>query len=356
MKLPRVLFACCGIAAAYFSPTAVSGAAVNPDAASLLKGKRVLVALPTYATDFHPSPRTIVNGKLERIKAAHGIATLTFLMGVDTMTLATLNRYDIVFFNYFTRVHALENTAFGRAFREWLKAGNRGWVGNHNTGSQSEGEWNWWRDSVQSMRYIDHKDQNQRGTIKVTTDAAMKGHRILAGLDPVFTSFDEWYSFDLPPKAAAPPTWADCKPLYYLDESTVASLQDKMGSNHPVAWIREDARGNRYFTTNLIHSDEGANSDFYHSLLMRGLEYTAGYAADPSAIGLARPGLPGASQGAAALLEASGFRLLPGRILDLSVSGCWRLSIRSVDGRLMESLAGRGPEIPVRRGTEIILP
>lgn len=305
-------------------------AVVAPDPASLLRQKRVLLIQPTYPTDYHAGPRRIATGKINRVAAAVGLSGLTAIQGVDTMTLATLNLYDIVIFNYFTKLELLEKTPFGIAFKAWLASGNRGWIGNHNTGSQSLGEWNWFRDSVQSMRYIDHKGQSQKGSIRITADAAVRKLPVLEGMDAQFTGEDEWYSFDMPPKAPAAPTWGDCQPLYYLDESSVASLADRMGADHPVAWVREDARGNRFFYSTLIHSESGADSDFYHSLLLRAMEYVAGYAESPDGVRVPFARRPDA---------ASHRSTQPWT--EILVGGRFRLSFRTAEGKGPHSLIGR---------------
>jgi hypothetical protein len=251
------------------------GSTVAPNPLSLLKHKRVLLIDPTDPTDYHKQPRIILTGKINQIKTAVGF-DLTQIKGVDTMTLPALNRFDIVIFNYYMKLELLENKPFGIAFKQWLMQGGHGVIGYHNSGSQSSGQWNWYRDSVQSMRYIDHKDGAQKGTVNMTSDSAIRKLPILSGMDAQFTGVDEWYSFDMPPKAPAAPTWPDCKVLYYMDESSVAQLTDKMGI-HPATWIREDAKKNRFFYTIHIHSDDGANSDFFHSLIQRALEYVSGY-------------------------------------------------------------------------------
>jgi hypothetical protein len=306
-------------------------APVAPDPLSLLKDKRVLVINGDNVPEYHKGPRDIVTGKIQRIKTAVGIATLTVAGNADTMTAATLDRYDVIVFNYFSRVEYFMGKPFEKAFRQWVAAGNRGVVGNHNTGSNTKGEWDWFRDSVTSMWYIDHKDQSQPGTIHVTTDPALAAHPVLKGMDARFTGADEWYSFEMKPwHSAESPTWKDCKVLYTLDENSVARLADKMGAFHPVAWIREDALKNRFFFTTLIHSDAGADSDFYHSLLLRAMEFAAGYR-QPVSMGGAD-----IARGDATAFATSA------REVDVDVTGAFRLTVRSAAGEILYSGAGSG--------------
>lgn len=314
---------------------AVSSAApVAPNPLSLLKDKRVLVINGDNAPEYHKGPRDIVTAALLRMQAAIGIRTLKVVGNADTMTFASLDRYDVIFFNYFTRAEYFLGKPFEQGFRQWVQKGGRGVVGNHNTGAKTRGEWDWFRDTVTSMWYMDHKDGSQPGTIHKTADPALARHPILEGLDAKFTGSDEWYSFEMKPwRPAEAPTWKDCKVLYTLDEKSVAKLSDAMGAYHPVAWIREDAQGNRFFFTTLIHSDAGAASDFYQGLILRALEYAAGYR-EPLSLGAAaiRAGAPG---GPAVAAPAGGFRI--------GLEGAWRAELFSADGRLLWTRRGTGP-------------
>jgi type 1 glutamine amidotransferase len=251
------------------------GAPVAPDPNSLLRGKRVMF-MTGAASDHHLVPRQNAVANIKRIKSVAGMASLTLVDTPDNLTFAELDTIDVVVCSYVSKIDTLAAKPFGKALKQWLATGRRGWVGMHNTGANSEGEWNWFRDSVAAMRYRDHKDAAQKGTVKMTADPSLRALPVLQGLESQFTVADEWYSFDLPPKGPAPPAWAQCKVLYSLDEGSVAKLSDKMGE-HPVAWIREDALHNRFFYTLLVHSDEGSATDFYQGLVLRGLEYAAGY-------------------------------------------------------------------------------
>jgi type 1 glutamine amidotransferase len=232
------------------------------------------------------------------MKAEAGIYALKVIGNADNLAFVDLEPYDIIFFDYFTRAEYFMGKPFETGFKHWVATGHRGVVGNHNTGAKTRGEWDWFRDTVTSMWYMDHKDGSQPGTIHRTRDPALAGAPILAGLDASFTGSDEWYSFDIKPwHPMEAPTWKDCKVLYTLDEGSVAKLTDRMGAYHPVAWIREDDLDNRFFYTTLIHSDSGADSDFYYSLILRALEYAAGYR-DPVSLAAGRASVRG-TEGAA---------------------------------------------------------
>jgi type 1 glutamine amidotransferase len=323
---PRILASILAFALPGLSPAAP--AAPNP--LSLLKDKRVLIINGNNDPEYHKGPRDIVTAKINLMKAAVGIGTLKVVGNADTMTYATLKDYDVVMFNYFTRAEYFLGKPFEKGFKEWVASGNKGIVGNHNTGAKTKGEWDWFRDTVTSMWYMDHKDGSQPGTIHVTTDPAVSKLPVLEGLDAKFTGSDEWYSFDMKPwHAVEAPTWKDCKVLYTLDEKSVANLTDKMGAYHPVAWIREDALKNRFFFTTLIHSDAGANSDFYHGLILRALEYAAGYR-DP------------VSMGGAAVSHGEGTFATSSREIRVDAQGPYTLTVRSALGQVLYSAAGNG--------------
>jgi type 1 glutamine amidotransferase len=323
------------------------GAPVAPNPLSLLKDKRVLIINGDNAPEYHKGPRDIVTAKLNLMKTAVGIATLKVVGNADTMTYATLKNYDVVMFNYFTRAEYFMGKPFEKGFKEWVAEGNKGVVGNHNTGAKTKGEWDWFRDSVTSMWYMDHKDGSQPGTINKTTDPVVGKLPILEGLDAKFSGSDEWYSFDMKPwHTVESPTWKDCKVLYTLDEKTVANLTDKMGAYHPVAWVREDALKNRFFFTTLIHSDAGASSDFYHSLILRALEYAAGYK-DPVSMGGApiegesnRRGTLGGEKGRVGSADIA--FVTASRRIDIDAEGSFRLTLRSATGAIVFASAGSG--------------
>jgi hypothetical protein len=97
-------------------------------------------------------------------------------------------------------------------------------------------------------------------------------------MDTAFTGTDEWYDFDLAIfEKEEPPLWVDAKVMYYLDESKLATKPLRPMNPHPIAWFREDNLKNRFFYAGFIHTEAGVNSDFFHSTLLRALEYVAGY-------------------------------------------------------------------------------
>jgi hypothetical protein len=152
-------------------------------------------------------------------------------------------------------------------------------------------------------------------------------------MDASFTGTDEWYDFDLPPRAPAPALWADCKVTYYLDESTLATAPTRAMDPHPMSWIREDAKKNRFYYSGFVHSDQGSSSDFFHSALLRGLEYLAGY---DSVVSVSSGG--NSLRGQREVAYVTG-----GRELRVEAAGPHTLTILSARGETLERLEGIGP-------------
>ena len=312
------------------------GAPVAPNPKSLLKSKKVLVVEATgWNENSHMVPKANALALLKKIKTEVGIATFTVADNVEAFTAAALATYDIIVFNYVFNTQYAVGKPFETAFKAWLASGNRGWMGYHSSGANDVGEWPWYRDSVTVMRYHVHSVAAQSGKMNITTDAAIKALPVLQGMDAAFTGTDEWYDFDLPPRAPAPALWADCKVTYYLDESSLAITPTRTMNPHPMSWIREDGKKNRFYFSAFVHSDQGSSSDFFHSSLLRGLEYLAGYDTEVS---ISSAGNPIHNQ-----LDLS--HVTGSRELRVDAAGRHKLDILSAQGKVLERLEGPGPRI-----------
>lgn len=304
--------------------TATGYALVTPNPASLLSEKRVLVIDGTHSS--HADARNAMTAKLNQIKNAVGF-TMTRVTNPPT----TLNNYDIIVFNYWFDNHNSNFAAFQNAFQNWIRSGNKGWVGYHTSGANEQNEWNWLRDSVTSLRYILHSSAAQTGKVGRTTDQSILNLPIMQALADSFSGQDEWYEF-----AATAPTWPDVKVMYYLNEKSLARPLEHPMDPHPMAWFREDRRGNRFFYTAMIHTSAGVNStagnDFFPSLVLRALEYTAGYS--PTTITLNGQGL----------YNGGTYMHLTRGDLRVEHQEPYRLEIRSLQGRLLYSGNGEGPK------------
>lgn len=309
------------------------GAPVAPNPNSLLKSKKVLVVQATnWNGTSHKTPKANALAILNKIKTDVGIANFTVVDNVEAYTAAALAPYDIMVFNYVFNTQNAVGKPFEAAFKAWLASGNKGWMGYHTSGANDVGEWPWYRDSVTVMRYHVHSVAAQPGKMNITTDAAIKALPIMQGMDASFTGTDEWYDFDLPPRAPAPPLWADCKVAYYLDETTLATTPTRTMNPHPMSWFREDGKKNRFYYSGFIHSDQGSTSDFFHSSILRGLEFVAGYDTVVSV-----------SSGGNTIRNRLNFSFVTGsRELRVDAAGPHHLEILSAQGRLLERMDGEG--------------
>ncbi|MEO6098417.1 MAG: ThuA domain-containing protein [Fibrobacteria bacterium] len=318
--------------------SAVSGLAqmVTPDQCSPLKEKKVLV-LPGNG---HDGPR---NATLTNLK---NLATqLKFTIKADgnplTLTDEVLNEYDIVVFNYFfqTQIASYFPKASKDAFMRWLKKGKKGYVGYHTSGANewALNEWREYQDSVTGMQYELHPPGTPTGTVEKTKDAAVLASPIMKGLPATFTTSDEWYGYTKDSKIFKP-EW-NWKIMYYL--ASVGSPRSPGPPNHPAAWFREDALGTRFFYSIFIHTQDGANSDFFKSVLLRALEYVAG----PTPASYPAPcndPTPISSEGAARATQPGQPFVTTHKELRVELEGDYRLSIWSPSGKELFSLQGAG--------------
>lgn len=311
-------------------------APVSPNPKSLLRNKRVLVVEATrWNGGSHLVSKANGLAALEKIKAAVGIANMTVVDDVESYSVAALAPYDIIVFNYVFNTQMAVGKPFEAAFKTWLASGNKGWMGYHSSGANEAGEWPWYRDSVTVMRYHVHSVAAQPGKLTITADPAVRAHPILQGMDETFTATDEWYDFDLPPRAPAPAQWADCKVTYYLDEATLATTPTRPMNPHPMAWFREDFRRNRFYYSAFVHSDAGSASDFFYSSLLRGLEYLAGY---DSSVSVSSQGNSIRTQNGLSYITAS-------RELRVEAAGPYKVEVFSTAGRTVARMEGEGPAL-----------
>ncbi|MFD4603828.1 ThuA domain-containing protein [Streptomyces sp. NPDC058464] len=104
----------------------------------------------------------------------------------------------------------------------------------------------------------------QRGTVLVED----QDHPATEHLPRVWDFEDEWYDFDVSPRAHV-------RVLASADESTYAG--GGMGHDHPLAWCH-DSCGGRVFYTALGHAVEAYADPDFQAHLMGGLRYTLGLA------------------------------------------------------------------------------
>lgn len=333
-KLSGWKFASLAAILAAWAPDFARAQMVTPDQCSPLKDKKVLV-LPGNG---HDQPR---NATLNNLRAMATQVGFTIKADGNPLALtdALLNEYDIIVFNYFfnTQSNSYFPQASRDAFMRWLKKGKKGYVGYHTSGANEwdANEWRAYQDSVTGMRYALHGSGTPTGTVSRTTDPEVLAHPIMKGLPATFTGSDEWYEYKTDSKIFDP-AW-NWNIMYYL--TSVSSPRSPGPPNHPAAWFREDNLGTRFFYAIFIHTQDGANSDFFKSILLRALEYVAG----PTPAGYPSPCVTSISTpgGAAATQPGLSF-ITNNRQLRVELDGDYKMSIWSPEGRELFSLEGSG--------------
>ena len=306
--------------------------AANPP--SLLASKRVLIIKGTETSGDHYNARLALNTRFLQMRTLYGFI-LDSASGSNPPTTG-LDNYDIIVFNYwFNSSQAATLTTFQNAFKVWANSTNkrRGWVGMHTSGANEVNEWNWLRDSLTSMAYFVHSTAAQGGKIGRTTDTSIINRPIMSGLPDSFAvPLDEWYEFNYGA------TWPDVHVMYYLNEKTLSTQLGSPMNPHPMAWYRENpVTHNRFFYTALVHNSSGVTSasgnEFFPSLMLRALEYVAGY--DTTTTSINGNGLYKTGKSCICIMN---------RELKVDSKEAYQLEVRSLQGKLLYSSSGRGPQ------------
>lgn len=301
---------------------------------SLLSTKKVLVIHGNTSGD-HLNARNALTVKFKQIQALYG-----FQMDSAYGTTGgnpgsgALDQYDIIVFNYWFDTQ-LSSATFQSNFKAWVNSTNkrRGWIGMHTSGANTDGEWNWLRDSVTSMRYNIHSTPVQPGVIRKTTDPTVLAHPIMQAMADTFrVPSDEWYDWE-----TTAPTYGDIRVMYNLDETTLANAPSHPMNPHPMAWYRENpVTKNRFFYTPLVHSSPGvtsvAGNDFFASLMMRALEYVAGYDTTSTAISMNGDKLSNFNPHPYVFVRNE---------LKISATGAFKVEIVSLQGRTLFRASGK---------------
>jgi type 1 glutamine amidotransferase len=144
------------------------------------------------------------------------------------------------------------------AFQRYIHSGG-GFVGIH-AAADSGKAWPWYGGLVGA--YFKQHPAIQQARVVVEDTA----HPATAGLAPSFTQTDEWYDFQINPRATV-------RVLTSVDNSTYDG--STMGSDHPTTWCH-DYDGGRSFYTALGHTDESFGEANLQQLMLGGILTTAG--------------------------------------------------------------------------------
>jgi type 1 glutamine amidotransferase len=221
---------------------------------------------------------------IQALGAANGF-TVEATEDPAAFTEANLARFAAVVF-LMTTGDVLD-TAQEAAFEAYIRGGG-GWAGVH---SAADTEYTWaWYGGLLGAHFKSHPSI-QTATIVVEDTT----HVSTAHLPARWTRTDEWYNFQMNPRAAV-------HVLATLDETTYAAGLDAMG-DHPIAWCHAYDGGRAWYTGAGHTAESYADPDF-RAHLLGGIQTAAGLApgACGSATGSTVPGattttttLPGAA-------------------------------------------------------------
>ncbi|KAI1407652.1 glycosyl hydrolase [Hypoxylon sp. FL1857] len=143
------------------------------------------------------------------------------------------------------------------ALQTYVRGGG-GFVGIHCAAAGMTTE-PWYGELIGAV-FTDHPAP-QHGVLTVEN----RDHVIVSGLPEKWEWFDEWYNFNVNPRA---------KVNVLLSINEKAYKGGKMGEDHPLAWCRE-FDGGRSFYTSLGHFNEAYNDREFMDHLLKGILWAA---------------------------------------------------------------------------------
>jgi type 1 glutamine amidotransferase len=174
---------------------------------------------------------------------------------------AALAAFDAVVF-LSTSLDVLDEAQQG-AFERYIQAGG-GWVGVH-AAADTEYGWPWYGQLIGGDAWLASHPEIQTVTLVVE----MAEHPSTAHLPSVFQLQDEWYNFQVNPRASV-------TVLLTLDEGSYSPGPDAMG-DHPIAWFHEFDGGRAWYTA-LGHRQELYRDPLFTQHLLGGIRWAAGVA------------------------------------------------------------------------------
>ncbi len=193
-----------------------------------------------------------------------------------------LSQYDTVVF--LSTTGDVLNDAQQAAFEDYIGAGG-GYAGIH-AASDTEYTWPWYGKLVGG--YFRNHPANQTATVR--TEADDHEHLPIAGLPASYSRLDEWYNFQSPENPSVGGGGVDFSPrpavhvLQNVDEASYDEEDDNAtDDDHPVTWCQRYDGGRSFYTAmgHVEDSFDAASANNILSLILGGLEVTAGTAPDP---------------------------------------------------------------------------
>jgi cytochrome c len=245
---------------------ALTGCSAPPETADPNIGTKTLVAAPAGQPSLLVFSRT---GGFRHDSIPAGIAALTQLAEQQGFGLsATEDKQQFTDENLarFAAVVFLNTTgeildaAHEAAFERYIAAGH-GYIGVH-AASDCEYQWPFYGGLVGAY-FAGHSS-----VVEATVKAEPVTHASLSGLPSPWLRTDEWYGFDLNPRA-------EVTVLLTVDEASYDPGGGMMGADHPVAWYHS-YQGGRAFYTALGHTRESFQEPEFLAHLLGGARWAAG--------------------------------------------------------------------------------
>ncbi|MDB5050962.1 MAG: hypothetical protein JWO30_4033 [Fibrobacteres bacterium] len=252
---------------------------------------------------------------------------------INTTNLA---KYQVVVFNNISAevVDALPLAGQKTALLEYMKTG--GFVANHAVTEAGR-----WPEMVSLLgaKMSNHTSEVNLATATLNLDTGSANHPIITGMAATGTKLalvakislaDEWYTYTSNPRSVS-----GVKILYTLDEKTFTPA-GAMGADHPIAWIRTLPTGGRIFYSGIGHAGGFLTPAFTRSLFINAILWAAKMDAN---VGI-RKDADRPSQ-MEHLFEARSTG--PSQLsVSVRLEGRYRVEVRSMDGKLLASRAGKG--------------
>jgi type 1 glutamine amidotransferase len=163
------------------------------------------------------------------------------------------------------------------AFESWLENGG-GWLGIHAAGDGSHQGWPWYMKNLIGANFTAHIMGPQIQIASVVTENHQ--HPAVQAIPNVWNHADEWYSWDLSPRAAG------FTILAALDEDSYTPVQsfpwgdrDLRMSDHPVVWSNCVADGRAVYTA-LGHTAESFKQPVMRKIMEDALAWVMSDSAD----------------------------------------------------------------------------
>jgi type 1 glutamine amidotransferase len=197
--------------------------------------------------------------------AADSNFTIDYITDTKTITRDVLSKYQLfIQLNY--PPYPWEKEAQD-AFEEYMEKGKGGWIGFHHPALLGVFDgypmWQWYSAFMGGIMFRDYLPGG--ASAKLTVEDT--GHPVMKGLQPSFTTNDEWYLYDKSPRP-------NVHVLASIDESTYEPPKEKKMGDHPVIWTNAHIKAKNIFIA-MGHFPELFNDENYTTLFKNAIFWAA---------------------------------------------------------------------------------